>query len=109
MCTPIGSKFSMEQMMTHVVRAVAHDLELELLPAEDRFFYQHFADRAQARPPAKGSRTSSIVSDAAADAAQREGGRMISGRPRSFGRVGFGRAGGDPLFGTRRPISSMAL
>ena len=33
-CTPIGSRFSIEQTMTALSLRVAHDLELELLPAE---------------------------------------------------------------------------
>ena len=33
-CTPIGSRFSMEQTTT-TLSAVAHDLEFELLPPED--------------------------------------------------------------------------
>ena len=49
-CTPIGSKFSMEQMMTQLSRAVAHHLHLEFLPAEQRFLDEHFADRREIEP-----------------------------------------------------------
>ena len=45
-CTPIGSKFSMEQTTTQLSARVAHDLELELLPAGDRLLDQDLADRA---------------------------------------------------------------
>ena len=43
--TPIGSTFSIEQTMMQLSRAVAHDLHLELLPAEHQFLDQHLADR----------------------------------------------------------------
>ena len=51
-CTPIGSKFSIEQMMTTLSREVPHDLQLELLPADDRLLDQHLADRALLEAPA---------------------------------------------------------
>ena len=49
-CTPIGSMFSIEQTIDHVVRAVADDLELEFLPAEQALFDQHLADARGAEP-----------------------------------------------------------
>ena len=51
-CTPIGSMFSIEQTTTTLSCAVAHQLELELLPAEDRLLEQHLGDRAGVQPGA---------------------------------------------------------
>ena len=39
-CTPIGSMFSIEQTTTTLSLAVPHELELELLPAEDALLEQ---------------------------------------------------------------------
>ena len=44
--TPIGSMFSIEQTTTALSSAVAHQLELELVPAEERLLDEHLADRA---------------------------------------------------------------
>ena len=43
--TPIGSRFSMRADDDDVVGLVAHHLQLEFLPADDRFLDQHLADR----------------------------------------------------------------
>ena len=58
-----------------VVRPVAHDLHLELFPAEQRFFDENFGDRRQVEP-ALGHFVEflAVVSNAAAGATQREGG-----------------------------------
>ena len=45
--TPIGSMFSIEQMTTKLSADVAHHLELELLPADDRLLDQDFVHRAE--------------------------------------------------------------
>ena len=44
-----GSKFSMEQMMTQLSLLVAHDLHLELLPAEQGFLDEDLVHRARGR------------------------------------------------------------
>ena len=44
--TPIGSKFSMLQMVMQVSPRVAHHLVLDLLPAEQAALDEHLADRA---------------------------------------------------------------
>ena len=49
-CTPIGSRFSIEQTITTLSARVAHDLELVLLPAEDRLLEEHLGGRAGGRP-----------------------------------------------------------
>jgi hypothetical protein len=48
-CTPIGSTFSIEQMMMQLSLPVAHDLHLVLFPAEQRFLDQHFGGGARRR------------------------------------------------------------
>ena len=56
-----------------VVGAVAHHLELEFLPADDRFFEQDLVDRAQIDAAARQlAELLDVVGDAAADAAERE-------------------------------------
>ena len=45
-CTPMGSKFSMEHTTTQLSARVAHHLELELLPSGDRLLDQDLADGA---------------------------------------------------------------
>ena len=56
-----------------VVVGVAHHLELEFLPADDRLLHQDFVDRAEAQA-ARGDLPEllDVVGDAAADAAHRE-------------------------------------
>ena len=70
--TPIGSKFSIEQMMTTLSFAVAHHLELVLLPADDRLLDEHLVHRARASSAAPRERLEllEVVGDAAALAAQ---------------------------------------
>ena len=46
-CTPIGSRFSIEQTMMQLSLRVAHDLHLELLPAEQRFLDQQLVRRRE--------------------------------------------------------------
>ena len=56
-----------------VVGLVAHHLQLELLPADDRFLDQHLADRARVEPAGdEVDELLAVVGDAAAGAAQRE-------------------------------------
>ena len=45
-CTPSGIDVLNEAHGDHVVLRVAHDLELELLPAEDRLLHEHLAHKA---------------------------------------------------------------
>ena len=72
--TPMGSKFSMEQMMTQLSALVAHHFHFVFLPAEQRFFDQNFGD-GRKFDAALGDffELVAIVSDAAAGAAEREG------------------------------------
>ena len=79
-CTPIGSKFSIEQMITTVVRAVAHHLHLEFFPAEERFFDQDFVTGEAPGRARRFLQILAIVGDAAAGAAEGEAGRMMSGK-----------------------------
>ena len=58
-----------------VVRGVAHDFHLEFFPADDRLFDHDFADRAGGEAvPGDFLKVFQIVGDAAARAAEREGG-----------------------------------
>ena len=73
-CTPIGSRFSIEQTMMQLSRAVAHHLHLELFPAEHRFLDQHLVVGEASRPRLHDvDELLAVVGDAAAGAAQREG------------------------------------
>jgi hypothetical protein len=58
-CTPIGSKFSIEQMMTTLSVAVAHHLQLELLPAEDRLLDEDLGTVHEISSPRCGDRSNS--------------------------------------------------
>ena len=74
-CTPIGSMFSIEQTTTTLSCAVAHQLELELLPAQDRLLEQHLGDRAGVQAGAGDPAQAVLVAgDAGARAAQGERG-----------------------------------
>ena len=56
-----------------VVGAVAHDLELELFPADHRLFEQHLVDRAEIEPAAgELAELLDVVGNSCADAAERE-------------------------------------
>ena len=44
-CTPIGSRFSIEQTMMQLSLRVAHHLHLEFFPADQRFLDQQFLGR----------------------------------------------------------------
>ena len=83
-CTPIGSTFSIEQTITTLSCEVAHDLELELAPAEHRLVEQHLADgrRGQA---ARDDALELLLGagDAAAAPAEGEGGAHDGGQPES--------------------------
>ena len=58
-----------------VVGAVAHDLHFEFLPAEQRFLDEHLADGREIQPAGDDFlELLAVVSDAAALAAEREGG-----------------------------------
>ena len=71
-CTPMASKFSIEQMMT-TLSAVAHHLELVLLPAEDALLDQALvARRLLERPLDQAVELLVAEGDAAAGAAQGE-------------------------------------
>jgi len=50
--TPIGSTFSIEQYDHHVVVVIAHDLELELAPAQHGAVEQDLGDRRGVEPAA---------------------------------------------------------
>src|ERR1043165_1602753 len=74
-CTPMGSKFSIEQMMTTLSFRSRIILELELLPADDRLLHQHLLERALLEPPLdRGLELLGAVGDGAAGAAQGERG-----------------------------------
>src|SRR5262249_11848674 len=65
----------------HVVGLVAHHLQLELLPADDRLLDEHLADRAEVQ--AAGDQfveLLAVVGDAAAGAAQGEAGPQHAGQ-----------------------------
>ena len=60
-CTPIGSMFSIEQTTTTLSACVAHQLELELLPAEDALLEQDLGVGLASRPaPAMRRRSASV-------------------------------------------------
>ncbi len=73
--TPMGSKFSMEQMMTQLSALVAHDFHLVFLPAEQRFLDEDFGHGRELEA-ALGDLLEffAVVGDAAAGAAEGEGG-----------------------------------
>ena len=75
-CTPIGSRFSIEQTMMQLSLLVAHHLHLELFPAEQRLLDQQLAASARASRPRLHDLDELVlvVGDAAAGAAQRERG-----------------------------------
>ena len=78
-CTPIGSRFSIEQTITTLSARVAHHLELVLLPAEDRLLQEHLGGRAGAQAGAGDpAQVVLVVGHAGAGAAHREG---RAGRP----------------------------
>ena len=52
-CTPIGSKFSIEQTMMTVVIFVANDLELKFFPADEAFFDEHVVRGRERRARAR--------------------------------------------------------
>ena len=83
MWTPTGSTFSMLQMVMALPFVVAHDLVLDFLPACDALLDQNLVNtREYTMPEAAISRScSSGVGDAAAGAAERDAGRMMTGRP----------------------------
>ena len=71
--TPIGSKFSIEQMMTALSLRVAHHLQLVFLPAEHRLLDQHLAARALLQAPGDlAVELLGVPGDGRARAAQRE-------------------------------------
>ena len=81
-CTPIGSKFSMEQMTMTLSAQVAHQLEFELFPAERALFDQHFVHGREVDAARQEfQQLFAVVGDAAAGAAQRE--RWDAARPGS--------------------------
>ena len=72
--TPIGSMFSNRADDDEVVGPVTHDLELELLPAEDALLDEHFARRRlRERPGDLRLELAPVLRDASARAAHREG------------------------------------
>ena len=74
-CTPMGSKFSMEQIDDHVVLAVTHHLQLELLPAGYGLLHEDLGDHACIQPAARHLRESLRVHNhRPAGASQGEGG-----------------------------------
>ena len=73
-CTPIGSRFSIEQMMMQLSVLVAHHLHLEFLPAEHRLLEQHLAGGRGVEAAGHDLlELLAVVGDAAAGAAEREG------------------------------------
>ena len=74
-CTPMGSKFSIEQMMMTLSLQIAHHLELVFLPAEHALFDQRFVHRREIEAARQNlHQLFAVVGDAAAGAAQREAG-----------------------------------
>ena len=72
-CTPIGSRFSIEQTMMQLSLRVAHDFHLELFPAEHRLLDQHLVGRRQLEAALDDLvELFAVVGDAAAGAAERE-------------------------------------
>ena len=93
-----------------VVGDVAHHLELELFPADDRLFDQDLVDRAHLEPALrKVAELFDVVRDAATDAPRVNDGRMTIGKPsvRARSIASFGERA-SPLCGTSRPIDRMA-
>src|SRR5208283_4718628 len=71
-CTPMGSKFSIEQITTKLSE-VAHHLQFVLFPAQHGFFHQGFVYRAHVQRMRDGfGKLFLVVGDRAAGAAQRE-------------------------------------
>jgi hypothetical protein len=78
----MGSKFSMEQTMMHVVGEIAHHLQLEFLPAERALFDQDFVHRRKREAALQNlDQIFAVVGDAAAGAAQVKLGRRMHGKP----------------------------
>src|SRR5262249_31916897 len=84
-----------------VVGLVAHDLQLELLPADDRLFDEHLADGAEVEAPGdEQAELIDVVGDAAARPAERETGPEYAGQAdRVADLLGLGLRPGHPAFG----------
>ena len=80
-CTPIGSKFSIEQTMMQLSARSDH-FHLEFLPAQHGFLQQHLAGRRQIQAAFEDlDQLFTVVGDTAAAAAQGEDGRRMVGKP----------------------------
>ena len=80
----------------HVVGSVAHDLELELVPAGHRLFEHHLADGAQPQAVLGPPQALAVVGDAAAGAAHGEGGPHDQRQAEIVGgALDVGQRGGD--------------
>ena len=108
---PMGSKFSIEQMTTKLSALVAHHLELVLLPAEHGLLDQDLVHGREVEPARHDLlELLDVVGDAAAGAAEREGGpddrgqaRQLQHRARLVERRARSRS-----CGTSRPMRPMA-
>jgi hypothetical protein len=78
--------FSMEQTMTQLSALVAHHLQLVLLPAEQALLDEHLVDHGWHRRPRRDELLEllAVVGDAAAGAAEREGGADDRGQADSL-------------------------
>ena len=73
-CTPIGSMFSIEQTTTTLSLGVAHELELELLPADDALLEQDLVGGAGVQAgPGDAAQVRLVARDAGPEAAEGEG------------------------------------
>ena len=74
-CTPMGSRFSIEQTTTTLSSVVAHHLELVLLPALDRLLEEHLGGGAGLEAGAgHAAQLGLVVGEAGAEPTHREGG-----------------------------------
>ncbi len=75
-CTPTGVDVLDRAHHDGVVGGVAHELELVLLPAEDRLLQEHLGGRrvVQARPPADAAQVLLVEREAGSESAHRERG-----------------------------------
>ena len=98
-------------MITQLSAAVAHHLELELLPAGDRLLDQDLADRAgREAEPRRGARTARRVGDAGAPATEdvRRAGRSPAARRRRRRARASSSVWAIPDAGTSSPIPTIA-
>ena len=105
-CTPIGSTFSMAQTMIALSADITDHLHFEFLPAEEGIRRPAPARQGLASSPERhdGLKVVAVVGDAAAGAAEREGGADDGGQAHVFD--GGGRHSATPAAMSYLPVGT---